>query len=152
VLVLLHGSLTARFAHYPPTTTTHHHSDTPSSTIHHHTLHHHLRPITQSHTPLYTSLLQDGLHGDVGEACRITMLDELAYPLVQSVGNKGKTKLIAVNTLDAYVNNSAEDRTWVQGTCSTVHLRTPPYVQHRTPPYTTTHHLTPSQVTTGFTQ
>ena len=53
----------------PPTTTTHHHSDTPPSTIHHHTpLHHHLRPTTQTHTPLNTSLLQDGLHGEVGEA------------------------------------------------------------------------------------
>ena len=112
----------------PPTTTTHHHSDTPPPTIHHHTpLHHHLRPTTQTHTPLYTSLLQDGQHGDVGEACRLSMIDELAYPLVRSVGNKGKTKLIDVNTIDAYVNNSAEDRTWVQGTYSTVHLRTPPH-------------------------
>jgi hypothetical protein len=124
----------------PPTTTTHHHSDTPPSTIHHHTpLHHHLRAITQSHTPLYTSLLQDGAHGDVGEACRVSMVDELAYELVRSVGKKGKTISIAVETLDAYVNNSAEDRTWVQGTYSTVHLRTPPYVQHRTPPYTISH-------------
>ena len=71
------------------------------------------------------------------------MIDELAYPLVQSVGNKGKTKLIDVKTIDAYVNNSAVDRTWVQGTYST---------RDRTPPYTTAHHLTPSQVTTGFTQ
>ena len=138
MLVLLHGSLTARFAHYPPHTTTHHHSDTPPSTIHHHTpLHHHLRPTTQTHTPLYTSLLQDGLHGDVGEACRTSMLDELEYDLVRSVGKKGKTILIAVKTIDAYVNNSAEDRTWVQGT------------PKKFAPYTSVHHRTPSHTCTG---
>jgi hypothetical protein len=95
----------------PPTTTTHHHSDTPPPTIHHHTpLHHHLRPTTQTHTPLYTSLLQDGQHGDVGEACRVSMIDELAYPLVQSVGNKGKTKLMDVNTIDNNLQDSVSDK------------------------------------------
>jgi hypothetical protein len=90
-----------------PTTTTHHHSDTPPSTIHHHTpLHHHLRPTTQTHTPLYTSLLQDG----VGEACRLSMIDELASPLVQSVGNKGKTKLMDINTIDNNLQDSVSDK------------------------------------------
>ena len=38
------------------------------------------------------------------------MIDELASPLVQSVGNKGKTKLMDINTIDNNLQDSVSDK------------------------------------------
>ena len=91
------------------------------------------------------------------------MVQELQYPLVKAVGNKGKTTAIQVNTMEEYVVGIAKDVVWVQGTLDTLfgppldtpqssdqnsgphttaHHRTPPYTTIHHPPYTTIHHHT----------
>jgi hypothetical protein len=99
------------------------------------TLHHLTPPYTTLHhlTPPYTTLLKDGKHKkhkEVAKECKKSMLDELSFDVVRSVGTKGATTLHKVYTVDDYLKESAVDRTWVQGT-----------VLH-TPPYTTANYLT----------
>ena len=67
------------------------------------------------------------------------MSQELTESVYRSVGSKGKTTQVEVNTIEEYVHECAVSETWVQGT--TLHHHTPPI-----------HHLTLLQVTTGFTQ
>jgi hypothetical protein len=70
------------------------------------------------------------------------MVQELNVPLYKSVGKKGKTVPIKIDTMEEYVEGIAGDAVWVGGT------PTKTTTHHHTPPYTTTHHHTPPHTTT----